>query len=68
MAVCERLENCGFFKKYKDSYKGICTALIAEYCNYTETSKLCERKKIFNETGVSPDDDMMPNGKMVDEV
>lgn len=68
MAVCERLKECGFFKKYKNSYESTCAALIEEYCNNIEKSNSCERKRIFNETGASPDDDMMPNGKMVDEL
>lgn len=68
MAVCERLKECGFFKKYQDTYVSACAALIQEYCNDIARSNSCERKRIFNETGEPPDVNMMPNGKIVDEL
>jgi hypothetical protein len=66
MELCERLDNCGFFKKYKDTYKNTCAALIEEYCKNREKSKACVRKKIFDETGSPPEDDMLPNGEFAD--
>lgn len=66
MDVCERLDDCGFFKKYRDTYKKTCASLIEEYCKNKEKSKACGRKKIFNETGSTPEDDLLPNGELAD--
>ncbi len=66
MDMCERFEDCGFFKKYQDSYNATCKALIEQYCKNREKSETCVRKKIFSETGSPPEDDLMPNGDFVD--
>lgn len=66
MDMCEKFEDCGFLKKYRDSYKKTCATLIEEYCNNREKSETCARKKIFKETGTPPEDDLMPNGDFVD--
>lgn len=68
MSKCERLETCGFFKKYQESHAGACKTLIETFCLNKEKSVACERKKIFQETGIPPDDDMMPSGLTVDDV
>jgi hypothetical protein len=68
MAECERLETCGFFRKYQKSHAGACRTLIETYCLKKESSERCVRKKLFQETGSSPDDDVMPTGQTVDDV
>ena len=68
MSECDRLKDCGFFKKYQDSYAGACKTLIETYCMDEEKSEECARKKVFKETGSPPDDDMMPTGEFVDDV
>jgi hypothetical protein len=68
MSKCDRLETCGFFKKYQDSHAGACETLIETFCMNLEKSEECARKKIFNETGSPPDDDLMPTGLTVDEL
>jgi hypothetical protein len=68
MAKCDRLETCGFFKKYQNSHARACDTLIETFCMDEKKSEACARKKIFQETGAPPDDDMMPTGLAVDDV
>jgi len=68
MSKCDKLETCGFFKKYQDSHARACKSLIETFCLNEEKSETCARKKIFKETGAPPDDDMMPTGQTVDDV
>jgi hypothetical protein len=68
MEQCDRLEGCGFFKKYRDRHVVACAQLIEEYCNDSEKSKSCARKKIFEKTGAPPPDDILPNGADVNDI
>ncbi len=68
METCDRLENCGFFRKYQDRHVMACARLIKEYCNDPKKSQSCARRKIFEQTGAPPSDDVLPNGLDVNEV
>lgn len=64
MGQCEKLETCGFFKKYQDSKSLACKGFINQYCKGSKMDD-CKRKQYFEEHGKLPSDDMMPNGAMI---
>lgn len=64
--TCELLEGCGFFAKYSESKKEECLGFIKEYC-IGEKKDECQRKAFKEKNGISPDDNMTPNGYMVVE-
>ena len=68
MEACDRLGGCGFFKKYQSRHVMACEKLIEEYCNNAEKSQSCARKKIFEQTGKPPGDDVLPNGMDVNDI
>ena len=61
---CELLEECGFFKKYKDTKELVCQGYIQKYCK-SEKQDECKRKEYRKQHGTAPPDDMMPSGHMV---
>ncbi len=63
MSTCERLEQCGFFKKYAQSLDMECRGFIRKYCEgiFDECKRLEYRKR----TGSPPPDDMLPTGQML---
>ncbi|SKA97112.1 hypothetical protein SAMN02745704_02814 [Paucidesulfovibrio gracilis DSM 16080] len=64
MPDCELLDQCGFFKKYKDTKKLACSGFIKQYCKGPLQAQ-CMRKAYRQEHGKPPSDDMMPPGGMV---
>ena len=64
LAECELLENCGYFKKYKDSKELACRGFIHLYCRGAKMSQ-CKRKMYRIEHGEPPPDDMLPTGSIV---
>ena len=61
--ICELLENCGYFKKYRNSEKELCQGWIRQYCMGPKMEK-CKRKIYRQQHGTPPPDDMMPSGLM----
>jgi len=64
MEECSLLENCGFFKKYKETRNLACQGFINLYCKGAKMNE-CKRKKYKEENGQPPSDDMMPSGQMI---
>lgn len=62
---CELLETCGFFLNFKSHTEVIKQRWIKLYCENLDTSDACERKKIRNQTGLPPEDNMAPTGKLM---
>lgn len=62
---CEHLEKCGFFINFQGNTDTIVNGWIAMYCDSKEKSESCERKKIKNQTGKPPADNMAPTGRML---
>jgi len=58
---CERLENCGFFEKYRATKDLACRGFMRLYCMGPKQSE-CRRKTYWSEHGVPPSDDIMPSG------
>jgi hypothetical protein len=67
MADCELLPKCAFFNKYK-RYSGVTKCFIEEYCKDITKSEKCQRKILKIKMGVSPPEDLMPNGKMIEGI
>lgn len=65
MSSCEFLEKCGFFLNYKNNTETIKNGWIKMFCEEQEKSEKCKRKKIRQETGKPPADNMSPTGKML---
>jgi len=65
MSDCELLEKCGFFKKYQASKELACKGFISLYCKGPKQNA-CVRKQYRQEHGVPPNDNMMPNGMMIE--
>ncbi len=61
---CENLEKCGFFLKYRATNELACKGFIAKYCIGGKMTD-CKRRVYKKEQGVSPTDDMMPNGMLI---
>lgn len=62
---CEFIEKCGFFINYKGNSEVMKEGWIKLYCENVEKSKRCERKKVREQTGKPPADNMSPTGKML---
>lgn len=61
---CELLENCGYFKKYRESKVLACRGFIHLYCRGSKMFE-CKRKEFRREHGAPPPDDMLPTGLML---
>ena len=62
---CELLKTCGFFNNFNTNLEVINQRWIKLYCDDREHSELCERKKIRNQTGKPPVDNMAPTGMLM---
>jgi hypothetical protein len=62
---CEFLDKCGFFLNYSGSTEVIKQGWVRMYCEDKEKSKQCERRKIREQTGQPPADNMCPTGKLL---
>jgi len=62
---CPFLEKCGFFINFKGNSEVIKNGWVNLYCNDKGKSERCERKKIRQQTGKPPADNMAPNGQML---
>lgn len=62
---CELLEKCGFFLNFKGNTEVAKQGWIKMFCENKERSAKCERKKIRNQTGKPPADNMTPSGKLL---
>lgn len=64
MKECYLLEKCGFFIRYGDSLEIDCDRVINTYCKGPQVDQ-CKRLQYFNQYGVSPSDNMSPDGNMI---
>jgi hypothetical protein len=62
---CEFLEKCGFFQNYRGSTETIKAGWVKMFCESKEKSAECERKKVRQQTGQPPADNMCPTGKLL---
>lgn len=62
---CEYLGACGFFQNYSGSTETIKQGWVGMYCEDREKAQQCERRKIREETGQPPADNMCPTGKLL---
>ncbi len=62
--VCEFLETCGFYNKFKGNVEVVKKSWIGLYCSTMERSEKCKRKIIRKATGVPPPDNMSPTGRL----
>jgi hypothetical protein len=61
---CELLDNCSYFNVYGKQAKAK-EAWIRLFCMDKKKSEKCERKKILNQTGEPPPNNMSPTGEML---
>lgn len=62
---CELLETCGFFLSFQGNSEVIKQGWISNFCESKDKSEKCERKKVRNQTGKPPADNMAPTGRML---
>lgn len=65
MKSCDLIDKCGFFIKYSKNSEVIKQGWIAMFCHDLEKAKNCQRKKIRDQTGQPPADNMTPLGKIL---
>jgi len=63
--TCELLEKCRFFQNYQGNNEVVKEGWIRLFCESLEKSEKCERKKIRQQTGQPPVDNMAPTGKIL---
>jgi hypothetical protein len=61
---CDRLADCGFFRKYSGSRELACKSFIITHCKGPKQSE-CKRKEYIEQHGDVPPDDMMPSGDII---
>lgn len=61
---CDRLPQCGFFKKYGDTIQLACRGFVSMYCKGPKR-EVCQRKVYMRDHGHPPVDEMMPSGQMI---
>lgn len=64
MKECEMLNNCGFFKKYRQTKDLACKGFMRMYCRGDKQEE-CKRKQYKKQHGHPPSDDMLPSGHMI---
>jgi hypothetical protein len=62
---CELLDNCAFFKRFKEDGEVIRQGWINLFCQSTDKSEWCVRKQINKKTGSPPPESMAPTGLML---
>ena len=62
---CEFLDRCGFFINHKANTEVIKQGWVALFCEDLEKSQQCARKKIRQQTGQPPADNMSPTGDLL---
>ena len=62
---CEFLDTCGFFQNYRGNTEVIKQGWVTLFCENEGKSKQCERKRIREESGKPPADNMCPTGKLL---
>lgn len=62
---CEFIEKCGFFINYQGNTEVVKAGWIKLFCENSEWSERCERKKFRKQTGKPPADNMSPTGEML---
>jgi hypothetical protein len=62
---CEFLDKCGFFLNYSGNTEVIKQGWIRMYCEDQQKARQCERRKIREQTGQPPADNMCPTGKLL---
>lgn len=63
---CELIDICGFFNNFQGSTEAIKEGWIQAFCMDLDKSSKCERKKIYQTTGETPEDNMTPTGVLID--
>ncbi|HEY3347295.1 MAG TPA: hypothetical protein VGK71_06700 [Nitrospirota bacterium] len=62
---CEFLPKCGFFLNFKANAEVIKQGWARMYCQTGEKAAKCMRKKLREETGQAPPDNMAPTGDII---
>jgi len=62
---CEYLDKCGFFLNYRGNTEVIKQGWVRMYCESEDKSKQCARRKVREQTGQPPADNMCPTGKLL---
>lgn len=61
---CEFLDQCGFYKNFSGNVEAVRNGWIRMFCSELKKSERCQRKKIRQETGNPPPDNMAPTGQL----
>ena len=62
--MCEMLDKCGFFRKYRETNELACKGYIQQYCKGSKQEQ-CRRLEYRRRHNAPPPDDMMPTGVMI---
>jgi hypothetical protein len=62
---CEHLENCGFFLNFQHNTEVVREGWIKLFCNNKKSAEKCQRRRIRNQTGKPPADNMAPTGRIL---
>lgn len=63
---CERIQGCGYFRKYGVSERVACRGFITAYCE-GKLQNQCRRKSFLKEHGHAPPDEMLPTGLFLED-
>jgi hypothetical protein len=61
--ICEFLEGCAFFNKYKESLGPAYDGFVSLYCRGPKLED-CRRRQYRLEKGEPPSEEILPNGAM----
>lgn len=62
---CEHLEECGFFKRFREISEVVEKGWVNLFCQRQVNAKNCARRKFYEEKGVAPPDSLAPNGRTI---
>lgn len=62
---CELLNDCGFFNNFQGHTEVVKHGWIKIFCLDKTNSQMCKRKKIFDELGKPPVDNLTPTGVLL---
>ena len=62
---CEFFKKCRFFTDYQHNTEVVKAGWIRMYCENKEKSEKCTRKRLFQEKGEMPLDNMTPDGQIL---